>query len=224
MPGLLECGAFGPTVSRVTRPLRVVFDALPLARWGPLFHLLRVEQPDTRLHWQAVGFPSAGRSLLAGADVGLFVAPAPEPGARALTIETSPMVVAMAAGHHLAFRDELTVGEVLDEPFPGGPTLNPQWRAFWTLDDRRGGPPRFTDDDVRNVEQGLHVVAGGRAIATCAATIANGLAHPGVVALPLVGGPSVPTRLVWRTEAEHPALGHLIDLALAMTMDVARSA
>jgi DNA-binding transcriptional LysR family regulator len=130
------------------------------------------------------------------------------------------MVVAMAAGHRLALRDELTVGEVLDEPFPGGPSLNPQWRAFWTLDDRRGGPPRFTDDDVRNAEQGLQVVADGRAIAT----IANGRAHPGVVALPLVGGPSVVTRLVWRTEAEHPALGRLIDLARAMTTDVGRSA
>jgi DNA-binding transcriptional LysR family regulator len=209
----------------VTRPLRVVFEeALPLARWGPLFHLLRVEQPDTRLQWQAVGFPTAGRPLLGGADVGLFVAPPPEAGARALTIETSPMVVAMAAGHRLGLRDELTVGEVLDEPFPGGPSLNPQWRAFWTLDDRRGGPPRFTDDDVRNAEQGLQVVADGRAIATTAATIAHGLAHPGVVALPLVGGPSVATRLVWRTEAEHPALGCLIDLALAMTTDVGRSA
>jgi hypothetical protein len=50
------------------------------------------------------------------------------------------------------------------------------------------------------------------------------LAHPGVVALPLVGGPPVETRLVWRTEAEHPALGRLIDLARAMTTDVGRSA
>jgi DNA-binding transcriptional LysR family regulator len=183
-----------------------------------------MERPDTRLQWQAAGFPVAGQPLLDGADVGLFVAPAPEPGARALTIETSPMVVAMAAGHRLALCDELTVGEVLDEPFPGGPSLNAQWRGFWTLDDRRGGPPRFTDDDVRNAEQGLQIVADGRAIATIPATIANGLAHPGVVALPLVGGPSVPTRLVWRAEAEHPALGHLIDLALAMKMDVGRSA
>jgi DNA-binding transcriptional LysR family regulator len=219
-----ENGAVASTVFMVTRPLRVVFEALPLARWGPLFHLLRVEQPDVRLQWQAVGFPAAGRPLLDGADVGLFVAPPPEPGTRALTIETSPMMVAMAAGHRLALRDELTMGEILDEPFPGGPSLNPQYRAFWTLDDRRGGPPRFTDDDVRNAEQWLQVVADGCVIATTAATIANGLAHPGVVALPLVGGPSVATRLVWRTEAEHPALGHLIDLALAMTTDGGRSA
>jgi DNA-binding transcriptional LysR family regulator len=206
------------------RPLCVVFEALPLARWGPLFHLLRVEQPDVRLEWRRVGFPSADKPPLDGADIGLFVAPPSLPGLRALTIETSPMVVAMAAGHRLAFNPELSVADVLDEPFPGGPSLNPQWRAFWTLDDRRGGPPRFTDDDVRNAEQGLQVVADGRAIATTAATIANGMPHPGVVALPLVDGPSVATRLVWRTEAEHPALGRLIDLALAMTTDVRRSA
>jgi DNA-binding transcriptional LysR family regulator len=170
------------------------------------------------------GVPHRGSTAARRADVGLFVAPPDEPGVRALTIETSPMVVAMAAGHRLAFNPELTVADVLDEPFPGGLSLNLQWRAFWTLDDRRGGPPRFTDDDVRNAEQGLQVVADGRAIATTAAIIANGLAHPGVVALPLVDGPSVATRLVWRTEAEHPALGRLIDLALAMTTDVGRSA
>jgi DNA-binding transcriptional LysR family regulator len=219
-----EPRAFASTVSVVTRPLRVVFESLPLARWGPLFHLLRVEQPDARLQWQAVGFPTVDRPLLAGADVGLFVAPPPEPDVRTLTIETSQMAVAMAAGHRLAFSPELTVADVLDEPFPWGPSLNPHWRAFWTLDDRRGGPPTLTEDDVRNAEQALDVVAEGRAIVTTAASLANGLPHPGVVALGLVDGPPVATRLVWRTETEHPALGRLVDLALAMTTDVGRSA
>ncbi len=206
------------------RPLCVVFEALPLARWGPLFHLLRVEQPDVRLEWRRVGFPSAGKPPLDGADIGLFVAPPSLPGLRTLTIETSPMMVVMAAGHHLAHRHELTVADVLDEPFPGCPSVHPRWRAFWTLDEHRGPPPRFTEDDVRDAQQGLEVVASGRAIATVPATVAAGLAHPGVVAVPLVDGPSVATRLVWRTEAEHPALGRLIDLALAMRSDVGRSA
>jgi hypothetical protein len=63
------------------------------------------------------------------------VAPPPEPGVRTLTIETSQMVMAMAAGHRLAFSRELTVAD----------------------------------------------------------------------------GPPVATRLVWRTETEHPALGRLVD-------------
>ena len=59
-----------------TRQLRIVFDArLPTARWGPLFHVFRLEHPDLRLEWQPTGFPIRGRSLLEGADAGLFVEP-----------------------------------------------------------------------------------------------------------------------------------------------------
>jgi hypothetical protein len=44
-----------------------------------MFHLLRVEQPDTRLQWEALAFPTAGRPLLDGADVGLFWRRRPSP-------------------------------------------------------------------------------------------------------------------------------------------------
>jgi DNA-binding transcriptional LysR family regulator len=199
------------------KPLRVAFDALPLARWGPLFHVLRLEQPDVRLEWQPAGFPTRERSLLQGADVGLFVAPPQAAGLSALTIETSRMLVIMAVGHRLAQHHELRVAEILDEPFPGGPNLHPEWRAFWTLDEQRGGPPTLTDDRVENAYQGLQVVASGRAIATIPATIAIGLPHPGVVAIPLSGGPSVATRLVWRSDDENPIVHSVVDLAAAMT-------
>jgi DNA-binding transcriptional LysR family regulator len=202
------------------RPLCVAFEALPLARWGPLFHLLRVEQPDVRLEWRSVGFPTAGKPPLDGADIGLFVAPPSLPGMRTLTIETSQMMVVMAAGHRLAHRHELTVADVLDEPFPGCPSVHPRWLAFWTLDEHRGPPPSFTDDDVRDAQQGLEVVASGRAIATVAATVATGLPHPGVVALPLRDGPPVATCLVWHNDHDHPAVSSLVDLARAMTSDV----
>jgi DNA-binding transcriptional LysR family regulator len=197
--------------------LRVAFDALPLARWGPLFQVLRLEQPDLCLEWQPMGFPRRGRSLLASADVGLYVAPPRETGVRTLTIETSPMVVLMAVGHRLAQHHELTVADILDEPFPGAPGADPEWSAFWSLDEQRGGPPRVIGDAVRNLEQGLEVVAGGRAIATLAASIADGLPHPGVVAVELRDGPPVATRLVWRTKDENPIIYSLINLAREMT-------
>ena len=84
---------------------------------------------------------------------------------RALTLDTSPMVVVMAVGHRLAQQGTLSVADVLDEPFPGGPNLRPEWSAFWTLDKQRGRPPQRTDD-VNGAEQGLQVVVAGRAIAT----------------------------------------------------------
>lgn len=199
--------------------LRVAFDALPFARWGPLFEILCIEQPGVQLEWLAVGFPTRERSLLHGADVGLFVAPPHEAGLSALTIETSRMHLLLAVGHRLGRHHELRVADILDRPFPGGSNLHPQWQAFWTLDEHRGGPPRLTDDRVQNPEQWVHVVASGRAIGTVPATIATGLPHPGVITVPLTDGPSVVTRLVWRSDDENPLLRCLVDLASDMTRD-----
>lgn len=110
------------------------------------------------------------------------------PGLSVLTIDTSQMLVAMAVGHQLAQHPELAVPDVLDQPFPGGSNLDPEWLRFWTLDEHRGGPPAFTDHRVETGEKALQVVASGRAIATIPATIANGRPHPGVASIPLSDG------------------------------------
>jgi DNA-binding transcriptional LysR family regulator len=201
------------------KSLKVAFDALPLSHWAPLFHVLRLEQPTLRLEWRRMGFPSRERSLLQSADVGLFVEPPREAGLSALTIETNRMLVLTAVGHRLAQNHELRVADILDQPFPGCPRLHPQWLAFWTLDEQRGGPPPLTDDRVENAEEALSVVAAGRAIATIPATVAGALPHPGVIALPLRDGPPVATRLVWRSDDENPIVHSLIELAAAMTCD-----
>ena len=141
--------------------LRVAFDAVPLARWGPLFHVLLLELPDLSVDWQPRGFPTADQPLLDGADVGLFLQPPAEPGLDSLVIETSEMAVGMAVGHRLGRTSELSIAEILDEPFPGTPKAHPEWRAFWTLDEHRGGPPKVTDDDVQTAQEGLEVVRLG---------------------------------------------------------------
>jgi DNA-binding transcriptional LysR family regulator len=190
---------------------------MPTARWGPLFHVFRLEHPDLRLEWQPSGFPMRGRPLLDGADAGLFVEPPPEAGVSALTLDVSPMVVIVAAGDRLAHHTELRVDDILDRPFPGGPSLNAEWTSFWTLDEQRGGPAARTADDVRCAEDGVEVIAAGRAIGTLPAWMTDGLAHPGVIALPLSDGPRVRTRLVWHSHPGNPIVDALLDLATAWT-------
>ena len=206
------------TARGATRQLRIVFDArLPTARWGPLFHVFRLEHPDLRLEWQPARFPIRGRSLLDGADAGLFIEPPPEAGCSALTLDVSPMVVIVAAGDRLAHSTELRVADILDRPFPGGPNLNPEWTSFWTLDEQRGALAPRTADDVKSATDGFGVIAAGRAIGTVPTWMADGLAHPGVIALPLRDGPPVRTRLVWHSNHDNPILEALLDLATAWT-------
>jgi DNA-binding transcriptional LysR family regulator len=196
--------------------LKVVFDdGLPMARWGPLFHVLRLERPDLRLVWRPVGFPRAGRPLLDNADVGLYLAPPQDPGVDALTLDTSGMSVLLPAGHRLAQYEPLAVADVLDETFLAGPDLRPEWTAFWTLDQYRSGPPKSTTGRVNGATDGIEIVASGRAIATVPDWTAGTLTHPGVVALPLSDGPPVVTQLVWHAGDENPDVRALVELAAA---------
>jgi DNA-binding transcriptional LysR family regulator len=199
--------------------LTVAFDgSLPVARWGPLFHVLCLEQPGITLTWKPVGFPMPGRPLLRDADVGLFLEPPAEEGLDTRVIETSPMVVVMAVGHPLARDQDLGVADILDQPFPDRPGLDPGWRAFWTLDERRGGPPAFVGDGAVSAGLGLDLVAAGEAIATLPEWAADGLHHPGVVSVALRDGPAVTTRLVWRAADKDPMVRALVDLAAAWSV------
>ena len=129
------------------------------------------------------------------------------------------MSVIVAAGDRLANHTELRVADILDRPFPGGPNLNPEWTSFWTLDEQRGGPASCTADDVKSAEDALEVIAAGRAIGTLPTWMADGLAHPGVIALPLRDGPHIRTRLVWHSHPDDPIVDALLDLATAWTRD-----
>jgi DNA-binding transcriptional LysR family regulator len=212
------------TARDARRQLRIVFDAgMPTARWAPLFHVFRLEHPDLSLEWQPAGFPIRGRPLLDGADAGLFVEPPREPGCSAFTLDVSPMVVIVAAGDRLAHHTELRVADILDRPFPGGPDLNPEWASFWMLDAQRGAPAIRTADDVRSATDSFGVIAAGRAIGTLPTWMAEGLAHPGVIALALRDGPPVRTRLVWHSGPDSPIVDALVDLATTWTRDGRRT-
>jgi DNA-binding transcriptional LysR family regulator len=196
--------------------LRVAFMALPVARLASLFRVLLLERPDVRLEWLRRGLPLQDVPLLGDADVALLPEPPLDDGLEALTIGVSRMVVIVAAGHPLTRLDrDLRVADVLDQPFLDGRRLHRGWRSFWTLDAYRGGPPAGVGD-VDEPDAALDVLAGGDAVATFPASLADGLAHPGVVALQLVDGPPVRTMLVWRARARNDVIEHLLDIAREM--------
>jgi DNA-binding transcriptional LysR family regulator len=152
-----------------------------------MFQVLLLEQQQLELEWQPDASPTG--ELLQRADAAICLQPPLHDGLRALTLDASPVVVAMAVGHRLSIREELCMADVLDEPH----------------------------DDVRDAEQTVALVAGGRAIATIPAWMGVGLPHPGIVTLPLRDGPLVETKLVWRAGDENPMIAALVDLARSWT-------
>jgi DNA-binding transcriptional LysR family regulator len=194
--------------------LTVAFDArLPLGRWAPLFQLAREQRPDLAFEWRPLGFRRVGTPLLGSSDLGVFLQPHEDPRVLSLTLDVCPMAVIMPVGHRLASHRELTVDDVLDETWPGGPELHPEWAAFWTLDEQRGGPARRSDDDVETAEDVVAVVAAGRAVATMPEWVTGGLSHPGVVTVPIVDAPEVQTCLLWRGDDEREEVTAVVGLA-----------
>jgi len=164
--------------------LTIAFDAfLPVARWGPLFHVLCLEHPRLTLAWQPVGFPTLGRSPLDNAEVALLVEPLAGPGLDSLTIDSSPIVAVMPVGHPLARHDDISTADILDEQFLDLHGLDPRWRAIWTLDRHRRAPANLIEPPVTDTGAGLAAIASGAAIATVPEWAANGLNHPGVVSV-----------------------------------------
>ena len=200
--------------------LMIGFHFMPLTGWAPIFQQLAAQRPGARLHWRSLGFPLEERSPIEDADVGLILEPPQRPGLSKLVLERDRLVALMSATHPLAGREELTVADLLDETWPGcHPSMDRQWMGFWTFDDRRGGPPKFTGDQIMTPEEGGEVVASGRAIVTSPARLAAAFPHPGIVAVPLVDAPQVALALVWRAEHQNPLVDALVELARSATND-----
>jgi DNA-binding transcriptional LysR family regulator len=189
-------------------------DGLQPNGWSELFLRLHRERPDAAIEWARLDFPVRGRSPLQHVDVALLTEPPPYPGLSDLLLARQGRVALLSARHRFAARAKVPVGDLLDEVYLGfDPSMDPAWLAFWSLDHERGGPARSSEDRATDLEEAIEIVASGRAFVTAPAPLATALAHPGVVAVPLIGAQPVEVKLVWETRTENPLVETLVALA-----------
>jgi DNA-binding transcriptional LysR family regulator len=142
--------------------------------------------PDVELELRHVswGDRTAGLSDR-GTDAAFVWLPLPQPPYRWVTIAREPRLVALPNGHRLAARSEVSIADLLDEPFLALPESAGPLRDYWlAIDDRDGHPVRI-HAEVDDTEETYEAVASGIGICLLAAGNAPIFARGDVTMLPV---------------------------------------
>jgi DNA-binding transcriptional LysR family regulator len=171
------------------RAIRVGFLP-PLTSLGTkLIAAFESDQPGMKVSVRQLGFAHHLDALSSHeVDVALVweAMDRPPEGVTLQELVQEPRVVCLASSHPLASRGEVSFYEVQDEPiirlsddFP--PAVN----DFIHLTAWRQSPARLTDQVPGSWEEGVWMIATGRAICTGPLSLAEALARPGIVTIPL---------------------------------------
>jgi len=165
--------------------------------------------PEIDVRYRELGFPGPSASAwLAEVDLVATHTPPADEEVWTQFVRTDPRVLLAPAGHPLAERSHLTVGDVLDETFIGyNPSVDMKWAGFWSLDDHRGGPPaHLTPDEASVPQEVLAALAVRSAVTTVPASSAAVLVNVlvGIAAVPLVDADPATFVLAGRSDRINP--------------------
>jgi DNA-binding transcriptional LysR family regulator len=111
-------------------------------------------------------------------------------------------------------REAVTIEELAGRPVIADPGPDAVWRAFYTADDVRGGPPERTLT-VGSFDEELTTVALGRAIAFTSAAAARLHPRPDLAYVPLAGATPCTVALAWDPRRAPAVLGSVVAAARA---------
>ena len=175
--------------------------------------------PDVEMHLQIFDMtqPSAGL-LDHSSDVALLRPPVAAPGIELATVRTEPRMFVLPAGHPLAAREELRLGDVTGLPFVTADLATDgceprAWQDDWLIRPRPGGDEPVIGATARTVDDWCEHVAAGHGIGLCPASAATFHGRPGVCFVPSAGLPPTAMCVAWRTGDTRPAVQRFVSLA-----------
>jgi DNA-binding transcriptional LysR family regulator len=126
--------------------------------------------PDVELELRQVAWSDRTAGLADRSTDAAFVwLPLPAPPYRWVTIAREPRLVALPNDHPLAARDEVSIGDLRDEPFLALPQSAGPLRDYWlALEDRDGHPVRI-EAEINDTEETYEAVASGIGVCLLAA-------------------------------------------------------
>ena len=172
---------------------------------------------EVRLAVSNAGLDRPAAGLHEGAvDVAFVRPPFRDEGLSMVTVLTEERFAVLPEGHPLASRDEVRPQDVVGEPWIWVEGGDPVARAFWSLEEHRGGRPLQTGTRVNSFEEAFGAVAAGLAI-TCqaeSAVRAVGAGFPQLRFVRLVGARPARVAVAWRTAHETDLARELVRIAL----------
>ncbi len=172
--------------------------------------------PDWRLELRQSRFSDPTVGLADGSsDVGFCWLPLPA-GAplRSCVLFTEARHVALPTDHRLAVRDEVTMDDLLDEPFLALPESTGPLRAFWLGDDARHGHPARVATVVHGPEEVVEALGQGIGVALIAAGNAEIYRRPEYVVRPVRGIAPAQLAVVWRADDARPAVRDFVAICV----------
>ncbi|MGW2034385.1 LysR family transcriptional regulator [Streptomyces sp. NPDC001811] len=205
------------TAARGTPTLTVGF--MPGITLTPATALFTARRPGVDVRLLRTSWDDQVEVLHDGrADIGVVRLPVDQRGLQVRPLFREPRVVMVPAGHRLADRASVTVGDLASEHLLQDPDAVPEWRDV-ALELRERRWPRVPA--IHQVEEKLELVASGAGICVLPSSTAGFYTRPDVIALPVADiGPNE-VALAWVASRRSP-LVHDFAEAAAQTLGRSR--
>lgn len=177
----------------------------------------RERHPEVELLVTNAGLDQPTAGLREGrVDVAFVRRPFVDDGISMVTVLTEERFAVLPQSHPLAGRAWVSPEDLVDEPWIWVEGADPRSRAFWSLEEYRGGRPLRAGTPINSFEEAFGAVAAGLAI-TCqaeSAVRAVGAGFPQLRFVPLRGAAPAQVAVAWRTAHETPLARAFVRVAL----------
>lgn len=119
---------------------------------------------------------------------------------------TEQRALALPVDHPLSARAELTIDDLLDEPFLALPESTGPLRAFWLAEDARQGRPVRVATEVHGPEEVVEALGRGVGVAFIATGNAEIYRRPEFVVRPVRGIAPAELAIAWRADDARPVV------------------
>jgi DNA-binding transcriptional LysR family regulator len=187
---------------------------------GETMRVFAERHPGVELEVSNAGLNEPSAGLKEGrVDVAFVRPPFVDDGISMVTVLAEERYVALHRDHPLAGRDSVRPEDIVHEPWIWVEGADPKARAFWSLEEFRGGEPLRTGTRINSVEEAFGAVAAGVAITNQgeSAVRAVGAGFPQIRFVKLTGAPLAQVAVAWRTAQDSELAREFVRTALELS-------